>query len=59
MVNPINFRMASHPVNWFVVLLMLVIAGSIGHLALSLVAIEPATKDTYSNLPAGQTAQTA
>lgn len=55
MVNPVNWRMLSHPINWVTVILMLVIAGTAGHLLLSLVGKEPSTDESsYSNLPAGQ-----
>jgi hypothetical protein len=47
--------------NWVVILLMLVIAGAIGHYALSLAGIEPSIAGTdckgksgYGNLPVGQ-----
>jgi len=39
----INTRLISHPMNWIIVLLMLVIAGIFGHLLLSLLDQEPAT----------------
>lgn len=39
----INFELLKHPMNWLVVLFMLVIAGAIGHYALSLLGKEPAT----------------
>lgn len=54
---PINWRMLSHPVNWFTILLMLVIAGAFAHMLLSYVGIEPATQATssgYAKMPAGQ-----
>lgn len=55
-LDPINYKMIAHPMNWVVVLLMLIIAGAIGHMLLSLAQIEPATsgKSVYANVPAGQ-----
>lgn len=57
----INWNLVSHPLNWVIILLMLVIAGGIGHYALSLAGIEPASpqaptngKSAYGNIPAGQ-----
>ncbi len=59
MIKPVNWSMASHPINYIVILLMLVIAGAAGHMILSLFSAEPKTlTSTYSNLPAGQQAQT-
>ena len=58
--KPINWNLVQHPLNWVVILLMLVIAGAIGHYALSLAGIEPAIlgtkggKNAYGRLPAGQ-----
>lgn len=37
-----NFELLKHPMNWIIVLLMLVIAGTAGHLMLSAAGIEPA-----------------
>ena len=39
----INTNLLSHPMNWFTIFLMLVIAAIAGHLVLSLVKMEPAT----------------
>lgn len=36
-----NTKLASHPLNWFIIFLMLVIAAIAGHEILSLVKIEP------------------
>lgn len=59
MIKPVNWRIISHPLNWVVIILMLVIAGTAGHLLLSLFGSEPDTgKDSYSDLPAGQRAYT-
>lgn len=56
MADPINWRMVSHPINWIIVLLMVVIAGIGGHLVLTMFGIEPATKtaSSYTQMPAGQ-----
>lgn len=53
----LNLKMMSHPLNWLIILLMLVIAASIGHLTLSLLGVEPTTKakkSYYDDMPAGQ-----
>lgn len=39
----LNTRLLSHPMNWVIVLLMLMIAAIFGHLLLSLLEQEPAT----------------
>jgi len=44
MVSPINFKLIAHPMNWLIILLMVIIAGTFGHLFLSYLGIEPATK---------------
>lgn len=43
MENPINWKLISHPMNWVVVLLMLVIAGTAGVLILDLIGMQSAT----------------
>ena len=53
----INTKLVSHPMNWIVILLMLIFAGIAGHLLLSMVGIEPATGNTGYALPAGQQPQ--
>ena len=53
----INRRMISHPMNWITFLLMVVIAGSFGHLVLSLFGQEPSTsarRSGFADMPAGQ-----
>jgi len=50
-IDPINWRMVSHPINWVTIVLMLVIAGAIGHYALSLAGFEPTTKDGQTATP--------
>jgi hypothetical protein len=41
----VNWRMVKHPLNWFIVLMMLVIAAIFGHLLLTLLEQEPATRN--------------
>jgi hypothetical protein len=50
----VNWKLVSHPINWLVILLMLVIAGTAGHLLLSLAGIEAATNNINPNLAVGQ-----
>ena len=38
----VNFGLMKHPINWLVVLLMLVIAGAAGHLILTYLGKNPA-----------------
>lgn len=45
MFNPINTSFIKHPLNWVIVLLMLIIAGAFGHLVLSYFGVEPSRKD--------------
>lgn len=40
----LNWALLKHPLNWVIVLLMLVLAGIAGHLLLSMAGIEPATQ---------------
>lgn len=40
-MNLLNWKMLSHPMNWFTFLLMVLIAGAAAHLALSYAGIEP------------------
>jgi hypothetical protein len=40
----LNTRLLLHPMNWIVILFMLLIAGIFGHLMMSLMDQEPATK---------------
>ena len=56
-MQPLNWRMIAHPMNWLTIILMLLIAGVAGHLLLSLFSVEPTTanESEYQNLPAGQT----
>lgn len=41
----INWNLAKRPVNWAVIILMLVIAAMAGHLVLSYFGVEPKTAD--------------
>ena len=54
MESPINLRLLSHPLNWLIVLLMLVIGGTAGHLLLSLFGQEAATDNINPDLATGQ-----
>lgn len=54
MESPVNWRLISHPINWIVVLVMLVIAGTAGHMLLSLLGFEPQTEPINPNLAVGQ-----
>jgi uncharacterized membrane protein len=56
MIKPINFRMISHPMNWVTLMLMVLIAGAIGHYFLTYLGIEPQVtqKLAFSAMPAGQ-----
>lgn len=42
----INVKLISHPLNWIIVFLMLVIAAIAGHEFLSLVKVEPVVQST-------------
>lgn len=55
-MEPINWKMVSHPMNWITFMLMVIIAGAIGHLLLSYFDIEPQVKGKlgYAAMPAGQ-----
>lgn len=61
MIEPLNWKIIGHPMNWVEVLLMLIIAGALGHMVLSLFGINPttATSSSYAQLPAGQSPRTA
>lgn len=39
----VNWGLLKHPLNWFTIVLMLLIAGFAGHLLLSTAGIEPGT----------------
>ena len=47
----VNSKLISHPMNWIIILLMLIIAGIFGHLVLSVLDQEPAS--TSGSVPAG------
>ncbi len=44
----LNWSLLKHPLNWVIILLMLILAGIAGHLLLSYAGIEPATASTGS-----------
>ena len=46
MLKPINYKLIAHPLNWITIILMLVIAGAIGHTLLSYLGHEPSTQAT-------------
>jgi hypothetical protein len=52
--NPINWKLISHPINWVVIFLMLVIAGTAGVLLLDLLGMKVATSSINPNLAVGQ-----
>lgn len=39
----LNWKLAAHPMNWLVVIFMLIIAGMAGHLLLQYFGVNPAT----------------
>jgi hypothetical protein len=47
--------MITHPMNWLVVVLMLIIAGTAGHLLLTLLGVDSAVSKVNPNLGVGQT----
>lgn len=53
MENPLNWKLISHPMNWVVILLMLVIAGTAGVLLADLIGMSVATP-INTNLAANQ-----
>ena len=56
-MEAVNWKLISHPMNWITILLMVIIAGSIGHFLLSYLGIEPhreAQSSSYDAMPAGQ-----
>lgn len=60
MIEPLNWKIISHPMNWVTILLMLIIAGAFGHMVLTLFGMNPATatSSSYTQLPAGQSPRT-
>lgn len=42
----INLNLAKQPLNWIIVILMMLIAGMAGHLVLSYLGVEPQTADS-------------
>lgn len=53
MIQPVNWKLASHPMNWLTILVMLIIAGAFGHLLLSYFEVEPASQSGYSDVSPG------
>ena len=49
----INLKLLAHPMNWFIVLTMLVMAGIAGHLALALIG-KSAAKPPATMISAGE-----
>jgi len=39
----LNWNLAKHPMNWVIILLMLILAAMFGHLVLTYLGVEPAT----------------
>ena len=55
----LNTRILSHPINWLIVFLMLVIAGMFGHLLMTLFNQAPATaSNPQGSAPIGYSTQT-
>ncbi len=54
----VNTRLISHPMNWLIVFLMLVIAGMFVHLVMHLLDQAPATAATATGEPQGYTTNT-
>lgn len=53
-MNILNWKLISHPMNWVIIMLMLIIAGIFGHLILSVLDQEPASvTQVPAGLPAG------
>jgi hypothetical protein len=42
----LNFELLKNPLNWLIIVFMLIIAGTAGHLLLSLAGFEPAQKSS-------------
>lgn len=48
----LNFQLMRNPANWFIVTLMLIVAGIAGHLALTFFGVSPASdSDDGSTVP--------
>lgn len=45
----INLNLLKNPLNWIIVLLMVILAGAAGHFALSWLGVEPATASTSTS----------
>lgn len=52
----INWKLASHPLNWATIVVMLLIAGAGAHLLLQYLGQTPATeqRSAWNEMPAGQ-----
>jgi hypothetical protein len=53
----VNWKLISHPMNWAIVVVVLLIAGAGAHLTLQLLGKRPATEDNtsaWTEQPAGQ-----
>lgn len=44
----LNWNLMKNPINWVTISLMLILAGIVGHLALTATGLTPATSDTSS-----------
>jgi hypothetical protein len=49
----INGRLISHPMNWVIIILMVLIAAYFGHLVLFLLDQSPSTATSAAGLPQG------
>lgn len=47
-LSMLNWSILKHPLNWIIILMMLILAGIAGHLVLSTLGIEPATDNSNS-----------
>lgn len=45
-----NWQLLKHPINWVIVILMLVIAGAAGHLALAYIGASPAAAGSSTRI---------
>lgn len=50
-MNPLNWSILKNPLNYIIVILMLVIAGIGGHFLMSYVGLEPAVGGSSNNGP--------
>jgi hypothetical protein len=56
----INWDLVKHPLNWIIILLMLIIAGTAGHLLLTHFGAEPSSgaAEPAATLPPGEESKT-